>query len=211
MPEPRYQITMMTEHDITIRVLTGRDAYLNAYVDDLARLRIAVFRDFPYLYAGSLTYERNYLRTYLDCPDSVFVLAFAGDTVVGASTGLPLAAETAEFQRPFRAAGIDPGTRFYGGESVLLPDYRGRGVYRAFFAGRENHARTLGRFTHMTFCTVQRAADHLLRPSDYVPLDAVWTRFGYIRHDHLVTNFEWPDLDEPAPSAKPMVFWEKPL
>ncbi len=201
----------MTGLEITIRVLTGRDPQLKAYVDDLARLRITVFRDFPYLYAGSLDYERNYLRTYLECPDSVVVLAFAGDTVVGASTGLPLAAETEEFQEPFRSAGIDPETRFYGGESVLVPDYRGRGVYRSFFAERERHARALDRFTHMTFCAVQRAADDPRRPPDHVPLDAIWTRFGYTRRDDLVARFEWPDLDEVTPSAKPMVFWEKPL
>ncbi len=201
----------MTNHDITIRTLTGRDAQLHAYVDDLARLRISVFRDFPYLYAGSLDYERNYLRTYLDCPDSVIVLALAGDAVVGASTGLPLAAETAEFQQPFHAAGIDVETRFYGGESVLLPHYRGRGIYRAFFAGRENHAREFARFSHMTFCAVQRPADHPRRPPDYVPLDAIWARFGYTRRDDLVTHFQWPDLDQSESTAKPMVFWEKPL
>ena len=201
----------MTGDDITIRVLTGRGTDLKAYVDDLARLRITVFRDFPYLYAGSLDYERNYLRTYFDCPDSVIVLALADNTVVGASTGLPLEAEQTEFQQPFLDAGIDPKTRFYGGESVLLPAYRGRGIYRAFFAGRENHARELGRFSYMTFCAVQRPDDHPRRPPDHVPLDAIWTRFGYRRRDDLVTRFEWPDLDQSQPSAKPMVFWEKPL
>ncbi|MEQ8662526.1 MAG: GNAT family N-acetyltransferase [Gammaproteobacteria bacterium] len=194
-----------------IRVLSGRDDVLGDYVDDLARLRITVFRDFPYLYAGSLDYERNYLATYLACPDSVVVLALDGDDVVGASTGLPLDAETAEFQRPFRAAGIDPASVFYGGESVLLPAWRGRGIYRAFFAGRENHARALGRFERMVFCAVVRAPDHPRRPPAYVPLDPVWARFGYSRRDDLVTTFEWQDLDENAPSPKQMVFWEKAL
>jgi GNAT superfamily N-acetyltransferase len=194
-----------------IRVLTGRDDALGNVVDDLARLRITVFRDFPYLYDGSLDYERNYLRTYLECPDCVVVLALDGETVIGASTGLPLDAETDEFQQPFRAAGIDPATVFYGGESVLLPAWRGRGVYREFFAARESHARALGRFERMVFCAVVRAPDHPRRPPGYVPLDAVWTRFGYTRRDDLVTRFEWQDLDEDAPSHKQMVFWEKVL
>lgn len=196
---------------IEIRVLTGRDAELRACVDDLARLRITVFRDFPYLYDGSLDYERNYLRTYLECPDSVVVLALGEGEIVGASTGLPLDAETTEFQAPFRAAGIDPATVFYGGESVLLPAWRGRGIYRAFFERREAHARSLGRCCRMVFCAVVRADDHPRRPPDYVPLDAVWERFGYRRRADLVTEYEWQDLDEQAPSAKPMVFWEKAL
>ena len=40
---------------IETRVLTG--AALEAALEDVARLRIAVFRDWPYLYDGSLDYE----------------------------------------------------------------------------------------------------------------------------------------------------------
>ncbi len=36
-------------------------------------------------------------------PRSVFVLAFDGDALVGASTGLPLADDDAAFQAPFIA------------------------------------------------------------------------------------------------------------
>jgi hypothetical protein len=53
---------------LDVRVLTGRDAALVERVQDLAQLRITVFREFPYLYDGDLAYEQNYLRTYLDCP-----------------------------------------------------------------------------------------------------------------------------------------------
>ena len=67
---------------------------LNQYIPELAELRIRVFRDFPYLYDGDLTYEEKYLQTYIEAPDSVIVLAFDGDHVVGASTGIPLKYET---------------------------------------------------------------------------------------------------------------------
>lgn len=196
---------------VDIDVLTGRDAALAAAVPDLARLRIAVFREFPYLYDGNLDYEVNYLGTYTRCADSVVVLARDGAAVVGASTGLPLEAETDEFKAPFVAAGLDVARIFYCGESILLPAYRGRGLYKAFFAGRENHARALGRFDRIVLCAVERPADHPRRPADYVPLDAVWRRFGYRQRPDLVTSFEWKDVDEDAASAKRMVFWEKAL
>ncbi|MCB1746435.1 MAG: GNAT family N-acetyltransferase [Gammaproteobacteria bacterium] len=198
-------------HGIDIEVLGGRDAGLAAAVPALARLRITVFREFPYLYDGDFDYETNYLRTYTACADSVVVLARDGEAVVGASTGLPLAAETDEFKAPFVAAGLDVTRIFYCGESILLPAYRGRGIYKAFFAGRENHARALGRFERIVLCAVERAADHPRRPPDYVPLDAVWQRFGYHRRADLVTTFEWKDLDETSASPKRMVFWEKAL
>ncbi|MFP5511018.1 MAG: GNAT family N-acetyltransferase, partial [Alphaproteobacteria bacterium] len=42
---------------IRVAALTG--AGLEAALDDVARLRIAVFRDWPYLYDGDLAYERG--------------------------------------------------------------------------------------------------------------------------------------------------------
>lgn len=192
---------------IWIQCFTGER--LAGYIPDLARLRITVFRDFPYLYDGTAEYEERYLRTYTASPASVVVIAFDGDRPVGASTALPLADETPAIQQPFREAGIEPRRVFYLGESVLLPAYRGRGVGVRFFAEREAHARALGGFDWYAFCAVERPADHPRRPSEYVPLDAFWGRRGYHRHPGLRTSFSWRDIDEPQESEKPMVFWLK--
>lgn len=199
----------MAEPDITFRTLSGRA--IEPWLGVLARLRIEVFRDFPYLYDGSLDYEENYLRAYVESPDSLAVLACDGDMPVGVTTALPLADETEEFRRPFTAAGYDVERIFYCAESVLLKRYRGRGIYPRFFATREDHARALGRFDWSAFCAVQRPDDHPLRPEDYAPLDPAWIRYGYTRHPELATSFAWKDLGESASSAKPMVFWLKPL
>lgn len=184
---------------------------LERYVDALARLRIEVFREFPYLYDGSLDYERRYLKTYIGVPDSVIVLVFDGDRVVGASTGLPMQAETEEVKRPFLEHGYDPKRIFYFGESVLEKNYRGRGLGVRFFEEREAHARELGRFDWTCFCAVQRSKDHPRRPREYVPLEAFWNKRGYTKHPELATTFSWRDLDEAQESPKPMVFWLKRL
>ena len=131
---------------LRVRVLTGADPDLPAFVPDLARLRIAVFRDFPYLYDGTLAYEERYISTYLECPESLFVLALDGATVVGVATALPLASETDAFKQPFVDTGIDPERVFYCGESVLLPAWRGRGLYRQFLGERERYARLIRSF-----------------------------------------------------------------
>jgi GNAT superfamily N-acetyltransferase len=178
-------------------------------IPDLARLRIEVFREFPYLYDGTLDHEREYLRTYAGVPDSVIVLAIDGERVVGASTGLPMEAETEEVKRPFLERGYDPKGMFYFGESVLEHAYRGQGVGVRFFEEREAHARALGRFAWTCFCAVQRPADHPRRPPDYVPLDDFWRRRGYAKHPELSTTFSWREVGEQAQSAKPMVFWLK--
>ena len=194
---------------ITIRRFTGKAA--EPFVRQLARLRIEVFREFPYLYDGSAEYERDYLRTYLDVPESVIAIAFDDDRVVGASTGLPMSVETDEVKRPFIANGYDPEQIFYFGESVQQPHYRRRGLGVRFFVEREAHARTLGRFRLTAFCAVQRPADHPRRPRDYQPLDEFWIKRGYRKHSELTTAFSWQDLDESSQSPKPMVFWIKQL
>lgn len=141
------------------------------HVDALAALRIRVFREYPYLYEGSEAYERRYLRTYVDSPDSILVTVHDGDELIGATTGLPLRDEAEEVRRPFEANGMPVEQIFYFGESMLLPEYRGRGLGVRFFEERERHARELGGFLHTTFCAVERPDNHPLRPQDYQPLD----------------------------------------
>ncbi|KAA6185192.1 GNAT family N-acetyltransferase [Thiohalocapsa marina] len=202
----------------TIRLVRVAGADLERQIPELARLRIQVFRDFPYLYDGDLTYEADYLRTYSQARGSVVVLALDADRVVGAATALPLTEEMDEVQAPFLAAGYDPAGVFYLGESVLLPAYRGRGIGVRFFQEREAHARTLaadpgtgfGPWRWYSFCAVERAADDPRRPADYVPLDAFWQHRGYRRHPELRTTFAWQELGETGQSPKPMVFWLKP-
>ncbi|QRI65493.1 GNAT family N-acetyltransferase [Shinella sp. PSBB067] len=179
------------------------------HVGDLARLRIAVFHAFPYLYAGSEDYEAAYLQTYAQSPESLFVLALDGERIVGASTGVPMTDASEEFRAPFAAAGIDPATVFYFGESVLLPGYRGRGLGVRFFEEREAYARRLGRFDWCAFCAVERPKDHPLRPADYAPLDDFWGRRGYTRRADLATMLSWQDIGEAQETEKPMSFWLK--
>lgn len=49
-----------------------------AKLDAVAELRIKVFAEFPYLYAGDLEYERNYLEVYLESAGAIIVGAWRG-------------------------------------------------------------------------------------------------------------------------------------
>lgn len=192
-----------------IETRTGAD--IAPFIDDLARLRIAVFRAFPYLYEGSLDYEKTYVATYARSPGSVFVLALDEGKVVGAATGLPMADETEEFKRPFLDHGYDPARIFYFGESVLMPAYRGQGIGVRFFEEREAHARRLDGLDLCAFCAVERPADHPARPVDYQPLNAFWGKRGFIHHPELKTDYVWRDVGEGQETAKPMSFWLKEI
>lgn len=194
-----------------MRILVRQGADIAPFIDDLARLRISVFRAFPYLYEGTVDYEKTYVATYAASPDSVFVLALDGDKVVGASTGLPMADETEAFKAPFVNGGFDPRRIFYFGESVLLPEYRGQGIGVRFFEEREAHAARLEKMDVCCFCAVERPLDHPLRPADYQPLDAFWSHRGYRHHPELRTEYVWRDVGEAQETAKPMSFWMKEI
>ncbi|XKF16629.1 GNAT family N-acetyltransferase [Halomonas sp. BLK-85] len=194
--------------DVTVTTCQG--THVGTYIDALAQLRIDVFRDYPYLYAGDLSYEADYLGRYAANPRSFFVLAFQGNQLIGAATGQPLQDEVDDFRRPFEHQGFPVSQIFYYGESVLLPDYRGQGIGKRFMAEREQHARQQG-FTTTAFCAVERPADHPLKPADYQPLHGFWQAQGYQHHPELATTFRWQDINESAETEKPMVFWLKNL
>ena len=196
---------------MSVRVITCVGPAVTPHLDDLARLRIAVFRDWPYLYEGNLDYERRYLAAYADSPRSVFVLALDGNAVVGASSGIPLADDGEAFQAPFRARGMAVDEVFYFGESVLLRDYRGQGIGHRFFDEREAHARRLGGFAWTAFCAVERDADDARCPPGYRPNDAFWAKRGYRRQDNLFCTLSWTEPDADSECAHRLRFWLRPL
>ena len=193
---------------IRVEAMTG--AALEAALDDVARLRIAVFRAWPYLYDGDLEYEREYLQSYRDSDRAVVVGAFDGDRLVGASTGAPLADHADDFAAAFDGTGIALGDVFYCAESVLLPEYRGHGVGHGFFDAREAHARRHG-LVKSAFCGVQRPEDHPLRPRDYAPLDPFWRKRGYAPLPGAVAQFSWKDIDQDGETLKSLQFWIRDL
>lgn len=193
---------------LTIARLTGDE--MRARLEDLARLRIAVFRDWPYLYQGTMEHEREYLPRYAAAKTGTLIVARDGDTIVGASTALGLDEESDYVRKPFEAANMDLSRIFYYGESVLLPQYRGQGVGVRFFEERERAAREHG-YAEAAFCGVVRPDDHPAKPGDYEPLDKFWGKRGYAKRADLVATFTWQDIGDSAETPKPMVYWMKTL
>jgi GNAT superfamily N-acetyltransferase len=193
---------------VTVRALTGPD--LEAALDGVAALRIAVFRDWPYLYDGTLDYERTYLQTYRDNPDALLVGAFDGDRLVGASTATPMEDHAEAFAAPLKRIGLPVETIYYGAESVLLPAYRGRGLGHRFFDLREARARALGR-SHVAFCSVMRPANHPLRPAHERTNDAFWLGRGYAPLPGVMAEFSWRDLGDREETTKSLQFWMRTL
>lgn len=200
---------------LALSVLTPDSPGFESAVTQVARLRIAVFRAWPYLYDGTMDYEQNYISKLASAEGALIVVARddaqEDAPIVGVSTGMPLASEHDELIRPFRAQGYDPAEIFYGAETVMLPDYRGRGLYREFLERRRGHAQTLGGFRYECFCGVRRPDDHPLRDPSVLSLEPVWERYGFRKLEGLVTGFSWKDVGESEESEKQMQFWMRDL
>lgn len=202
----RYSARMDSSQDI--RVIRGPD--IGPWLADVARLRVAVFRDWPYLYEGDFDYERDYLAAYAASARSLFVLALDDGQVIGASTGLPLLDDGEAFRQPFPGSDIEPGEVFYFGESVLLPEHRGRGIGHAFFDRREAHARALGGFRWTAFCAVDRAPDDPRRPAGYRGNEAFWQKRGYRRRAGMTMQLDWDEIGRGG-TPHALTFWLRSL
>ena len=194
---------------LDVKSVTGED--ILKILPDLGRLRIIVFRDWPYLYDGTIEYEEKYLEKFAKAKGAVVIAAYDGDQMVGASTGAPMIEHADEFGEPFKKAGYDISKIFYCGESVLLKSHRGHGLGHAFFDGREAQAKKLGGFTHSSFCRVIRPENHPLKPADYAPLDPFWKKRGYEPVDGIIATYDWKDIDQPDETTHKMQFWMKTL
>jgi GNAT superfamily N-acetyltransferase len=196
---------------MTVRIETLRGPALSRALDGVAALRIAVFREWPYLYDGSLAYETQYLGAFAAGEGAILVCAYDGDRLAGASTAAPLVGQPSYATEPVAARGLDLARFFYFGESVLEPAYRGQGTGVRFFAEREAAARAHGGVTTCLFCAVERRADDPRRPADHVPLDAFWRRRGYAPWPGMTTQIAWREVGAAVESAQTLQFWRKDI
>jgi GNAT superfamily N-acetyltransferase len=191
-----------------LRFETLQGDALRAWLPRLAGLRIAVFRDWPYLYDGEEDYERRYLAAYAASPRAAVVAAIAGDRAVGCATCLPMLEAGTRVQDAVCGPGLDPARFCYFGESVLLPEFRGRGAGVRFFIEREAHARALG-LRAAAFCAVVRNANDPRRPPGYLPLDAFWMKRGFAPRPDIAVVFDWKEVGDDRETPHALGFWVK--
>ena len=187
-----------------------RGAELRARLDALAFLRIAVFEDYPYLYCGDISYERDYLKRFAYAPGAILVAACAEGRMVGAATAAPLREYDPGLNALFEKRGLGDQSIFYFGESVLLSEFRQRGVGHSFFDEREAAAREAGA-TMAAFLSVVRPDDHPARPHDYYALESFWRDRGYLPFDGLTTTLDWEEHGSDGEITHTMQFWVSPL
>ncbi|MDO9080319.1 MAG: GNAT family N-acetyltransferase [Desulfuromonadales bacterium] len=193
---------------MTEQLLTG--TAIAEVRDEVATLRLEIFREYPYLYQGRREDERNYLGTYAEAPDACVILAYEGDAVIGAVAGMPLIHEDAQMLDAFVGTALPLDEAYYVGELLLRPAYRNGGLGQKLLARLESHIRSLGRYRTLTCATVERPDDHPLRPRDYIPITRFLAHTGFSRLPGVTTHFMWRETDGIV-RDHPIQFWGKEL
>ena len=83
----------MNFRESNLNFIIHRGADGHQILEDLANLRIDVFREYPYLYEGDLEYEKKYLGRYFSAQQSYVVGVYDQGRMVGATTAILLSEE----------------------------------------------------------------------------------------------------------------------
>lgn len=193
---------------ITEELLTGLN--VASCLEDLAALRISVFREYPYLYAGRTEDELTYLRLYMETQDACVITVSDSGTVAGAATGIPLRYEHDGMVAPFTGSTYPLAELFYVGELLFYPAYRNLGLGVRLLNHIEKYVRHLEQYRYLTCATVVRPAGHGQCPGDYVPIERFLNRTGFTLLSGVTTSIAWRETDGVS-REHPMQFWLKEL
>lgn len=197
-------------HD-SIKIISYTGKKVKTLIPQIAKLRIEVFREYPFLYVGNYEYEMRYLQKFLIMKNAIVVAAFDKENLVGLATGFPFIYETENLKEVLLLSQRDPADYFCFGESVLKKPYRGLGIGKQFMEIREAHVRKLGRYKYICFYTSAKPADDPKRPPDYRSPIPLWEKQGFVEHKELIGSISYQEIEGEEETPKPMVFWIKNL
>lgn len=194
-----------------MEISTLKGQQINPYLDEVAKLRMEIFRDWPYLYEGDIDIEKNYLKVYSDSEDSILVCAKDNNKVVGLAIGLPAKESIEEVQDAFNNYGSTMDKCYYFADAILLERYRGKKVGLKMIQTFENAVESLGKYDWIYFCEIVRDTNDPRLPSDYNSLDPFWEGLGYNIMSNWQTSIDWVDIGEKKKSPHNLRFRRKPL
>lgn len=198
---------------LSIEVIKGKN--IAQYAKYIASLRLMMFKEFPYLYDGTLEQEEKYLSFYSDSPDGTLILAKQDDCIVGLLTGMPvnkICELIPDFKKILTENKRNTQPAYYYGEALVLPAYRGQGILTKMFQEEDNAIKKMG-YNIAYGITAIREKDDSRRPVNYRDTDTLWTHLGLIK-TNMAFGGEWPTVTKSGETKIEMnqvQIWEKPL
>lgn len=190
-----------------ITVLRGSE--ILPYLDQVAKLRIDIFREWPYLYEGDLKTEKNYLKVYADAKDSILVVAEEGNQVIGIAIGVPLNESIELVQDVFREKQVSMENRYYFADAILLKEYRGQNIGLTMIQKFEQAVGELKRYGEIYGFEIVRDENDPRKPEGYRSLDPLWEKLGYGVIPGWEAHVEWLDVGDLEKTSHLMRFRKK--
>lgn len=185
---------------LTIEVYRG--AEINAVLNDLAALRIRIFREYPYRYEGKMDYEQKYLQYYGADKDGLVVLLRNADgTAIGAATGLPARGNWSDDS--LKVFGNDA---YYWGEFILDRNYRGKGCGSRLYKAMSAEISKLG-YTTIGIYMIVTSPDDPARPADYLDMSDFARNHGFTKIPGATEEWEWVPLGETVAKPHTLQAW----
>ena len=194
--------------DISEQLLQG--SQIQEYLEQIAQLRLTIFREYPYLYDGQQKDELEYLKHYASHTEATAIIASCGNELAGAVTAIPLQYESEELASPLAATQYPVERIIYIGELLFYPDYRNKGLGSRLLSRIEQHFLDQKSYDYLTSATVMRPDDHPRCPDGYVPIDRFLQRSQFVKLAGVTTHFTWKEVDG-IPRDHEMQFWIKAL
>ena len=169
-----------------------------SYASAVTSMRLSIFREWPYFYAGDEKVEADYSRLYAESSNSLLIIGRENGKIIGVTTGLPLEELDPFYLTPFQKRSVH--SFFYLGEILLLKEFRGRGLGLQMHAAFESEVRKQARYNKIYILRILCDPKDPRKPKEDPDLDRFWHRLGYIERADLNLEIEYQEIGRDSPS-----------
>jgi GNAT superfamily N-acetyltransferase len=191
--------------NVTFEVLKG--AQIKSIEESFADLRITIFREYPYLYEGDSSTEKQYFAMFGD--SALCIIAIDGSAIVGIIIGIPLQDAFKRLLEPLTEAPIQK--MFYLADLLVLKSYRGQRIGHTLYELFEKEVQKTGQFTTIIIREIFKSHDDPKKPSDYHSLDLFWNKRGFKKMEGFSQQDKWKAIGDEDISLHTMIYQVKTL
>lgn len=198
---------MDQQSSIVIEVLKGNEVipYLKKWIE----IRLLFYKDYPYLYDGTMEGEEHYLRMYSNSENTLLVMAKRGEEIIGAVIGLPLPESPEENKDAFQEAGMLQEELFYLGDSIVTKEFKTSNVQEQMYHKFESAVKHLEKYRGIVVCEIERDVNDPKKVANDTFYELAWNNRGFIKEPNQTVLFSWQEIDDVESSDHRMVFWRK--
>ena len=188
---------------------------LEELIPEIAKARLELFKEFPYLYEGTYENELKYLTDFVKNPKSIILTAHEADKLIAFVTATAVESGfdlTEAIKDLMQKEDIDTSKYFYISEMMVYPEFRSFELQNKLKKDIENYAKE-NSYTKVCFLSVFRENDHPLRPEGYKEISRLW-KFNKNHKTDISTEFEWNTVQKDSESKlmnNRLDLWEKKL